>query len=216
MRTALIIGATGLVGSAFLQLILEDTTFDVVKIFVRKDTGIRHPKLKEWRVNFNQIDQWKHLIIGTDFFSCMGTTIKQAGSKQAQFVVDYTYQYECAVAASENGVNNYYLISSGGANSKSPIFYSRIKGELEDAISALPFQKIFILQPSLLVGEREVKRTGEAIGEYLLAIANAIGLFIKYQPIKATTVAKALLKLANKTTDARKISTYAYGTIKDL
>lgn len=129
-------------------------------------------------------------------FSCLGTTLKQAGSKEKQYQIDYTYQYQFAEAASRNGVPCYVLVSSTGADPASSLFYSRIKGELERDVKALHFSGIHFLQPSLLHGKRKDERFGEKFGYHLLRGLNAVGLFRKYRPIDGATVAKGMIAAA--------------------
>ena len=136
-KTAILIGATGLVGAALTDALLADSRFEKVVVFVRRATGKNHPKLEEHIVNFDAIDNWKQLLTGDVLFSAMGTTIGKAGSKEAQYKIDYTYQYEVAKAASENGVRQYVLVSSAGASPQSKIFYSRMKGELKTSCYCL-------------------------------------------------------------------------------
>lgn len=198
-KTALIIGATGLVGSNLLKQLLLDNDFSSVKIFVRRATGITHPKLKEFIIDFDKLELSKGDITGDVLFSCMGTTLKQAGSKEAQYKVDFTYQYEFAKLAAENGVADYLLISAASSSSKSKIFYSRIKGELEDAIKQLTFSRISILQPSVLAGERSEKRIGEKWGAGIINMLGMVVPFLKkYRSIPGATVAHALIELYKK------------------
>lgn len=204
MKTAIIIGATGLIGKHLTKLLLEDSRYSKVKIFVRRTTGISNPKLEEHIVDFNLLPKWKTKISGDDLFSSMGTTIKQAGSKENQFRVDFTYQFEFANAASENGVENYFLVSSAGASSASGNFYLRIKGELENEISKLPFKKITIFKPSLLVGEREKNRVGEKIGFIFISLfMKIIPALKKYRPIAGVNVAKAMIRSAKNESNER-------------
>jgi uncharacterized protein YbjT (DUF2867 family) len=196
MKTALVIGATGLVGSELVNLLLADDRFEKVVVFVRRSTGRPHAKLEEHLVNFDAIDTWKPLLTGDVLFSTLGTTLKQAGSKDAQYKIDFTYQYEVAKAAAENGVKQYVLISSAGASPQSRIFYSRMKGELEQAVKQLSFSHIHILQPGILQGDRKESRPGEGIG---LAIASALRFIPglkKYRPVPAKTVAQAMVNAA--------------------
>lgn len=196
MKTALLIGATGLVGSELTNLLLADSRFERVRVFVRRSTGKNHPKLEEHVVNFDSIATWKGALAGDVLFSTLGTTLKQAGSQNAQYKIDFTYQYEVAKAAAENGVQHYVLVSSAGAASQSRIFYSRMKGELEVAVKALPFGHIHILQPGILEGQRAEVRAGERIGIALASLTRFIPGLKKYRPIPAKTVAQAMINAA--------------------
>lgn len=152
---ALIIGATGLVGKQLTNLLLADDRFTEVVVFVRRTFPVQHLKLQQHVINFDAAEEWKHLVKGDVLFSALGTTLKQAGSKEAQFKVDHTYQFEFAKAASENGVPVYALVSAAGVSETSGIFYNRMKAQLEKAVSQLNFKSINIIQPSLLAGERK-------------------------------------------------------------
>ncbi|HBX67596.1 MAG TPA: NADH-quinone oxidoreductase subunit F, partial [Balneolaceae bacterium] len=180
-KTAIVIGATGLVGSHLLNQLLEDDRYQKVKVFHRRSTGIEHEKLEEHIINFDDIDSWKSRLTGDELYSALGTTIKKAGSQEAQYTIDYTYQYETAKAAAENGVNKYSLCSSTGADSSSKVFYSRLKGELDDAVKKLPFEVITIMRPSILAGERDESRLGESIGMFFMKIFTKIPGLKKYR-----------------------------------
>lgn len=200
MKTAIIVGATGLVGGQLTNKLLNDDRYNLVKIFVRKPSGINHPKLEEHIVDFDKLETWKNKITGDELFSAMGTTIKKAGSKDAQYKIDFTYQYECAKAASENGVGKYLLVSSAGANANSRNFYLRMKGEVDEKVSELPFKQIYIFRPSILAGKRKERRRGEEIGTFMVKFfTQIIPPLKKYRPIEAETVAGAMIKAANQT-----------------
>lgn len=207
MKTAIIIGATGLVGSELTKKLLIDNRYDKVKVFVRRTTGISNIKIEEHIVDFDKIETWKNQLIGDELYSALGTTIKKAGSKEVQYKIDFDYQYITAKLASENGVQKYLLVSSIGANSKSKNFYLNMKGNLDNAVQLFPFDQILIFRPSILVGERLEKRFGESLG---IKIAGAITKIIpavkKYRPIRAAQVAEAMIKSANMNlTDKLKI-----------
>lgn len=197
MKTALLIGATGLVGSNLTRLLLENDSFGSVTVFVRRSMGIRNPKLTEYLIDFDLPESWKHLVKGDVLFSCLGTTLGKAGSKEAQRRVDYTYQWRFAETAAENGVRSYVLISSAGADPKSRAFYLGMKGDLEEDIKKLNFQRIAIIRPGLLQGEREESRFKEEAGEFILGFFNRIGFFRKYRPIPAEAVARAMVRVLN-------------------
>ncbi len=196
-KTAIVIGATGLIGSHILSLLLKDDRYKTIKVFHRRSTGINHPKLEEKIIDFDEMEDWRKSIQGDELFSALGTTIKKAGSKDIQYKIDYTYQYEVAKAAKENGIKKYLLVSSAGANHKSANFYSRIKGELDKDILELDFSQSFIFRPSLLVGERTESRIGEKIGFIILQPLSKLPFIKKYKPIKGETVAKAMIHIAN-------------------
>lgn len=184
-----------MVGEQLVKQLLSRSEFSEVVVFGRRETGLEHPKLREETVNFNQVENWASKVKGDVLFSCLGTTIKKAGSQENQFKIDYTFQFVTAEAAARNKVAHYVLVSSSGANANSPIFYSRMKGQLEEAVLQLPFRKITILRPSLLLGERKEKRGGEAFAQKVMpAITRYV--FRKYRPIPAATVARAMLQAA--------------------
>jgi len=192
---ALVIGATGAVGKDLVGQLLADDAFEKVDIFVRRPGGWNSPKLNTHVVDFEKPEEWKDLVTGDVLFSCLGTTLKAAGGPAAQWKVDYTYQYEVARAARENGVPKYVLISSIGADSQSKIFYTRMKGELEDAVKQLGFPSCFILQPPSLI-RKGSDRFGEKAGVALLKAFNAVGLMRKWQPMPTESVAKAMIRLS--------------------
>jgi uncharacterized protein YbjT (DUF2867 family) len=196
--TALVIGATGLVGNELVYQLLDDDRFGAILVFVRRSTGIQHAKLKEHLVNFDHPVEWKHLVKGDVLFSALGTTIKKAGSKEAQYKIDHNYQYDFARAAAENQVPVYVLVSSAMASERSRIFYTRMKGELERDIKLLPFQTIHIMQPGMLEGDRKEKRTGEKIGLFVLKLINKLGIASKQKPVPAKVVAKAMINVSFK------------------
>ena len=203
---ALIIGATGATGKELVQQLLLDKDFEEIYVFVRKPLTFEHPKLKVHVVDFNQPEHWKDLIKGDVAFSCLGTTLKDAGSKEAQRKVDYDYQFNFAKYARENGVNDYILVSAYGAKLSSKIFYSRIKGELEDAVKALQFPKITIFRPGMLDRENS-ERTGEVLGSRIIKFANRLGLLEKQKPLPTSILAKAMI-------NASKIKSNGYSSIQ--
>jgi len=194
-KVANIIGSTGLVGHQLLTQILDHPEFEKVRIFVRRASGISHPKLEEQLIDFDLPESWKHLVKGDVLFSTLGTTIKTAKTKENQYRVDYTYQYEFAKVASENGVSAYLLVSSLGANPKSSVFYSRMKGELEDAVAKLPFRKLVIIRPSILDGDRQEKRAGEKVGLILSRFVTRFILKV-YKPTPVNLLASKMISLS--------------------
>lgn len=195
-RKAIVIGATGLVGSNLVDLLLADDAYDAVIVFVRRSTELVHPKLTEHIVNFDCPDEWRDKVQGDVLFSAMGTTIKDAVTQEAQYRVDYEYQYNVARTAAANGVSSYVLISAMNANARSPLFYLQMKGQLENSILQLPFRTITLMRPGLLYGERDHSRFGEEMAFKLLRMMNKCGLFRKMRPIHGREVAQAMLVAA--------------------
>jgi uncharacterized protein YbjT (DUF2867 family) len=194
-RIAMVIGATGLVGHQLVNQLLSHSEFEKIRIFVRRKTRFVHPNLEEEIIDFNCPESWKHLVQGDVLFSTMGTTIKTAKTKENQYQVDFTYQYEFAKAAAGNGVPTYVLVSSMGANPKSSVFYSRIKGELEVAVAHFNFKKLLIFRPSILDGNRQKKRAGEAIGLIISRILTRI-ILKKYRPTPINVLASKMIRMS--------------------
>lgn len=194
---ALVIGATGAVGKDLVDLLLENDAFSEVHIFVRRKVENANPKLKVHLVDFDNVEKWKPLVSGDVAFSCLGTTLKAAGSKEAQWKIDYQYQYDFAQAASQNGVSQYVLVSASGANAQSFVFYSKMKGQLEEAIKKLNFSSLGIMQPPLLVRENS-DRKGEKFAEKLLNFLNSVGLFRSQKPMHTQTLAQAMMAFSQK------------------
>ncbi len=190
--TANVIGATGLVGKQLVEQLLENEHFGKVRIFVRRETGLNHPKLEQQIIDFSKTETWEKQLAGDVLFSALGTTLKQAGSKENQYDVDVVLNRNFAKKAKENGIEKYVLVSSIGANSKSKMFYPHIKGKLDDAVQQIGFKNITILRPASLTGDRKEKRIAEKIS---IPILNFITKFIlkRYRPISDETVAKAMI-----------------------
>lgn len=175
---AIVLGATGAVGLDLVEMLLKDDTFSGVEVFVRRAMPMENGKLTTHIVDFKQLEDWQDMIKGDVVFSCMETTLKAAGSKERQYEIDYTYQLEFAQAAHSNDVAAYILVSSAMANAKSKFFYTRMKGELEDAIQQLHFQQEVIMRPPSLIRKNTTK-TNEKLAVAVLKVLNALGLFKK-------------------------------------
>jgi len=193
MKKAIIIGATGMVGTQLIQLLIENEEYTEIVSLGRHESGIKNIKLKEHIINFDEPEKWSNFVTGDVLFSTLGTTIGQAKTKEAQYKVDVTYQLTVAQIAAYNGVPHYVLISAAGANSNSKNFYLRMKGELENSIQTLPFEVISILRPGLLAGNRIQNRPTEKISFIILNALNKSGLFKRYRPIQARLLAKAMI-----------------------
>ena len=190
---ALIIGATGATGKDLVTQLLADDTYSQVHCFVRKPLTLTHPKLHAEVVDFETAEAWADLLRGDVAFSCLGTTLAVAGSKEAQWRVDYDYQYNFAEHCRNNGVPTFVLVSAAGAKAQSKLFYNRMKGQLEDAIKALGFSCLLIFQPSVLIRSNS-DRGGENFTVKVIAFLNKLGLFKRYRPMPTAVLAQKMRK----------------------
>ena len=207
MKTAIVVGSTGLIGSQLLQLLLASGDYNNVIAFSKRDIGIKHSKLIQHIIDFDKPETYNKLIIGDDFFCTIGTTIKNAGSQQAFRKVDFEYPRQFATFALQNKVKQFLIISSLGADATSGNFYLKTKGEIQDFLKDCDFESISVLQPSLLLGDRTEFRFGEKVGGFFMKMLPFLffGNLKKYKPIESKTVAKALLKIALKNSQGFKI-----------
>lgn len=197
-KTAIVIGATGLVGGYVLQALLASKDYDRVVAVVRRPVLPAHPKLVVMETPFDQLDKALAGVRAADAFCCLGTTIRQAGTKAEFHKVDYGYAYAFAHRMRQNGTRHFLLVSALGASAKSPVFYNRVKGRLETDIEALGFKKLSIFRPSLLLGQRQERRLAEALTARLSPLLSPllIGALSKIHPIPASTVADAMVAAA--------------------
>ena len=192
---AIIIGATGATGKSLLPLLTEHSEIERIDCFGRRNPDFSHPKLYAHQIDFARIETWRDEVQGDVLFACLGTTLKAAGSKEAQWAVDYKANLEFAKAARENGVNTLVLVSASGANAASRLFYQRMKGELEQALIALNFPRLIIFRPPLLIRPNS-DRLGEKIAKRILYGLNRIGLLKNQRPLAVEALAQAMLKVA--------------------
>jgi len=196
MSTAIVIGATGLVGKCLVQQLLSDPAYSSVVALTRRATGLRADKYREHVVEFGRPDTYAERLRGDVLFSAMGTTRAQAGSIEAQRTVDYGYQLEVAKLAAQQGVKTYVLVSSRGASPSSRVAYMKMKGELERDVQGLGFSALQILRPGPITGVRETPRLGEALAETVLGAFNALGLLKSFRPISGDQLARAMRRAA--------------------
>ncbi|MBC5993657.1 oxidoreductase [Pontibacter cellulosilyticus] len=198
VRYALIAGASGLVGSHCLDLLLKSDRYSQVISIGRRDLPLLHPKLEQRVVDFNKLQQYAAELAVDDVFCCLGTTIKKAGSKEAFYKVDHTYVVDLAKVTAAKGASQFIVISALGADASSMFFYNKVKGEMERDVQQAGFEAVHILRPSLLLGERTEQRTGEEVAFKLMKPLSGlmIGPLKKYKPIEAETVARAMLYVA--------------------
>ena len=197
-RTALLIGASGLVGGNCLDYLLADDYYTKIITPVRSLLPVEHSKLIQHQVDFDKPEDLREVLKGDDVFCCLGTTIRKAGSKAAFNIVDLVYPLRVAKLALLNGAEQFLLISAMGADPQSSIFYNRVKGEVEQAIENCGYPALNIFRPSLLIGERPEKRAGEDIGKWLFRFLPFIfiGPLARYKPVAARAVAYAMVEVA--------------------
>lgn len=193
--TALIAGASGLTGGHCLAFLLQSPYYKRVHVLVRRPLGITHPKLTEHVVDFDNPASLRAAAKADDVYCCLGTTIKKAGSQEAFRKVDYAYPVALAKEAASRGAKRFFIVTAIGSNAASKIFYNRVKGEVENAVRALPYESVHIFRPSLLLGERTEVRAGEKL---FSALARALtplmaGPLRAYRAIDARAVAWAMV-----------------------
>ena len=200
MKTALVFGSSGLVGSHLLKELICNSNYSKINIFVRSNVVIEDPKVNIIKVDFNKLDEINEHIKGDDCFYCIGTTKQNSPDINEYKRIELDLPKQIARMAKSNLVKTFFFISSGYANSKSSGDYLRFKGEVEEEIKSLNFSKIGIMRPSFLIGNRKENRLGEKIGIIIFKIITLIliGPFKKMRPINSEIVAKALVKVANE------------------
>lgn len=198
-KTALVAGASGLVGGHCLARLLDEPAYGRVVALVRRELPVTHAKLEQRVTDFDRLGAaGVSFPASDDVFCCLGTTMKRAGSQGAFRQVDFVYVVGIASQALQHGAKQFLLVSALGASPKSPIFYNQVKGEAEGAIVRLPFEGRYVFRPSLLAGDRPEHRPAERFG---LAVASGVSLALvgpmrKYRPIAAATVAEAMVRVA--------------------
>jgi uncharacterized protein YbjT (DUF2867 family) len=199
-KTALLVGATGLVGSELLFQMLNDDYYESIVVLARHQLNINHPRLHCHVIDFESLDDYAPLIKASHVYCCLGTTIKKAKSKEKFFQVDYTLPTEIAKIAKFNGAELFTIITAMGACKKSTFYYNRVKGEVEEAIEHLQFKSCNVIRPSLLLGERQEFRLGEEIGKVVAKGLEfmMVGGLKKYKPIEAKAVALAMYELSKE------------------
>ncbi|MFH6936303.1 NAD-dependent epimerase/dehydratase family protein [Flavobacterium sp. FlaQc-30] len=190
---ALIIGATGSVGKCLTDALLEDNTYNSVVVFVRRSSGKSHPKLREYIIDFSKLENYKELITGDILFSCLGTTLKEAGSQEKYWEINFDIFWKFAWIARENEVSSCVMISSYCASLKSSVFYSPLKIVLEEGIAGCDFWQFLIFRPGLILRNGKYLR-GEKIAMRIIKTFNALGVLKRYEPIPIHILVEKLVK----------------------
>ncbi|WP_224485091.1 NAD(P)H-binding protein [Robertkochia aurantiaca] len=198
-KTAVILGATGLTGSILLQKLIEDDRYEQIRVFTRSPLNISHKKIEEIRTDLFKLDEHKKDFKAHDVFCCIGTTRAKTPDKETYKKIDYGIPVTAASISVEMGVENFIVISSMGANSKSRVFYNRTKGEMEESVLAKDIPNIYLLRPSIIGGKRTESRPGEWFFKRLFQVLDPLflGNLKKYRLIDAEEIANAMVWLAN-------------------
>lgn len=196
-RTALILGATGLTGGFLLTELIRSGAYTRIIVPARRHISINNPLLDQVVTDFNNLEAVKHRLKADDVYCCLGTTIAVAKTKEAFRFVDYELPLAFAKIALENGAKSFNLMSSIGANANTSNFYLKTKGEVERDIAALPFERVSIFRPGMLLGPRKESRQGESIAKVVMGGLGFMwkGPLKKYKPIESETVAKAMASI---------------------
>ena len=200
MKTALLFGASGLVGNHLLNQLIKDTNYSKIKLFVRSVTEIIDPKVEIIKTDFNNLQNHKEDVKGDDCFFCIGTTKQNSSDKDEYRKVELDIPKEIAKIAKLNLVNSFIFVSAIYANPNSSGDYVRFKGLVEEELKRLNFPKLALMRPSFLMGDRKEKRVGEKIGIFVFKLLSPLllGPIKKMRPIHSETVAKAMIKAANE------------------
>ena len=197
MKTALIFGSSGLIGSCLLDLIVNDNNYSKIRLFVRSEPVNTSSKIEIIKTDFNNLENHKDSIAGDVCFFCIGTTRKKTPDKNEYINIEYNLPVEVAKIAKSNSVNNFIYVSSIGANTNASGLYLRNKGQAEEELKKLNFSKLSIMRPSILLGNRKENRVGEKIGIFIMKTLSPlfVGKMKKYKPIKVENVAKTMLQV---------------------
>ena len=215
-RTAIVVGASGLVGKQVLDILLADDYYRTVVSMTRREQDLQADRLMQYVLDYERLDEVEELIAATDIYCCLGTTMKKAGSKEAFRKVDHDYVLDIAKIARKNDAQQFLLVSSIGANAKSKNFYGSVKGEVEEGLKEIGFPKLHIFRPSVLTGDREESRPSEKMSATMGNILKPVlvGGFKKYRPISGRVVAKTMYEIAKKDRDG--VHVYESNQIQQL
>jgi len=207
-KTAIVLGATGLTGSLLLARLAADDSYGVIKLFSRKPSGNPSPRIQEYLGDVLQLENFESHFTGDEVFCCVGTTSAKTKDRSMYRSIDYGIPFAASKLARKNNIPTFLVMSSMGANPGSSIFYSRTKGEMEQAVLDQKIPNTYVLRPSLIMGNRKERRLGESIGAVLLKMTSVlmVGNLKKYKAIEADCIASAMINLAKTKPDLRIVS----------
>lgn len=208
MKTAIILGATGLTGSFLLQKLIEDSRYGKIILFSRSSAAVKDPKVEEHLIDLFHLKDHKDKFKADDVFVCIGTTKSKTPDEETYRKIDYGIPVDAAQLCRENNIQTYAVISALGADANSSIFYNRIKGEMEQDVLAQKIPQTYIFQPSLIAGEREEKRVGEDLAKKVMSVVDyaLVGPLKKYRSIHPENIAKAMVYAANHPYSGKRIT----------
>ena len=207
-KTAIILGATGLTGGILLQKLIEDNRYTNVKLFSRNKIEGLPSKVNQFVGNMLELENFKKDFTGDEVFCCIGTTAKKTPNKETYRKIDFGIPASAAKLSKENGIQTFVVVSAIGANAKSSVFYNRTKGEMEQEVLRQNILNTYILQPSIIGGNRSESRIGEKVGLAVFKIVQPLffGKLKKYKITEAEHIAQTMLNLANSTSEKQIIT----------
>ena len=207
-KTAIILGATGLTGSILLEKLVQDVRYKSIKLFSRRKIDGLPSKVNQYVGSLLELEKFKAEFTGGELYCCIGTTNKKTPDKALYTAIDYGIPVAAAKLSKENGISSFLVVSALGASAKSKIFYNKTKGEMERDVLLEKIDKTYILQPSIIKGNRKEQRMGEKIGLILFKIFQPLflGKLKKYRITEAEHIAQAMVNLANSTSSTQIIS----------
>lgn len=207
MKTAIILGATGLTGGKLLQRLLKDKRYSTIKLFSRSSVKISDPKIEEHLIDLFELEKYEHIFMGDEVFCCIGTTKAKTPDEDTYRKIDYGIPVAAARLAKKNGIPKFLVISALGADADSGIFYNKTKGEMERDVLEQNIPGTYIFEPSLISGDRNEKRFFESLGKQVMKVGNffLFGPLKKYRSIHPETIALAMIKVANEQYDKKRI-----------
>ena len=199
MKTALVFGSTGLVGGHLLDQLIKNENYNKIKLFVRSEIIINDLKVEIVKTDFNNMEKHKEEMIGDHCYFCIGTTKQNSPDKDEYRRVELDLPKQIAQITKSNSVNSFVFVSSGYADPNSSGDYLKFKGLVEEELKRLSFNKLGIMRPSFLIGDRKEKRLGEKLGIFVFKLLSPLflGPLKKMKPIQSEKVAKAMIKISN-------------------
>tara|TARA_B100001173_G_scaffold96021_1_gene83101 strand:- start:91 stop:750 length:660 start_codon:yes stop_codon:yes gene_type:complete len=206
-KSAIILGATGLTGSYVLKKLLNNSNYTEIIVFSRRPLDIEDQKLKVIECDLLNLEEQKDLFKADEVYVCIGTTNNKTPNKKIYREIDFGIPVTTAQLCRENRIDNLIIVSSLGANSKSSVFYTKTKGEMEESVLEMEIQNTYLLRPSIIMGPRKEKRMGEALGKMITFLINPllVGSLKKYKGIHTETIAQAMINLCNGKKYSKKI-----------